>query len=78
MKDKKELTHYVKSPSEFTYFICIHDGTISSTTSEPYKTLANQGYLFEAKELKGKNLIDWLLNTAEKNGKIFLMKMLKC
>lgn len=69
-RDKKEFTSYVKTPAEFTTIICIHDGTISSTTSEPYKTLSNQGYLYEAKELKGKNLIDWLLNTAEKNGKI--------
>ena len=50
--------------------IFLHDGTITNPESEPYKTLANQGYLYEAKELKGKSLIDWLISNVEKNGKI--------
>jgi DNA polymerase-3 subunit delta len=68
-KDKKELTSYAKSPADFTVLICLHDGTITSAESEPFKTLAAQGYLFEAKELKGKNLIDWLMTKVESNGK---------
>ena len=70
LKDKKELVSYLNSPSDFSVLLFLHDGTISSTASEPYKTLANQGYLFEAKELKGKSLIEWLISTAEKKGKI--------
>ena len=69
LKDKKELVSYLNSPSVFTVLLFLHDGTISSTASEPYKTLASQGYLFEAKELKGKNLIEWLISTVGKNGK---------
>jgi len=69
LKDKKELTSYAKSPAEFTTLVCIHDGTISSSDSEPYKTLAAQGFLYEAKELKGKSLIEWLILAAEKKGK---------
>ena len=69
-RDKKDFTSYAKSPAEFTTIICIHDGTISSTATEPYKTLGAQGYLYEAKELKGKTLIDWLINIAEKKGKV--------
>ncbi len=70
VKDKKELTAYAKSPSDFTVLVCIHDGTISSIDSEPYKSLSQNGYLFEAKELKGKNLIEWLIARAERNNKI--------
>lgn len=68
-KEKKEIVNYFQSPAEFTILLFIHEGTISSTASEPYKTLANEGYLFEAKELKGKSLIDWLISTVEKKGK---------
>jgi DNA polymerase III delta subunit len=68
-RDKKELVNYLKSPADFTVLIFLHDGSISNPESEPYKTLANQGYLFEAKELKGKSLIDWLILNVEKNGK---------
>lgn len=70
VKDKKELTVYAQSPADFTVLVCLHEGVISSTESEPFKTLANEGYLFEAKELKGKNLIEWLIAYAEKNGKV--------
>jgi DNA polymerase-3 subunit delta len=68
-RDKKELVNYLKSPADFTVLVFLHDGTISNPESEPYKTLANQGYLFEAKELKGNALIEWLISTADKNGK---------
>ncbi|MFZ1280618.1 MAG: DNA polymerase III subunit delta [Ignavibacteriaceae bacterium] len=69
-RDKKELVNYLKSPADFTVLIFLHDGSISNPESEPYKTLASQGYLYEAKELKGKSLIDWLISNVEKNGKI--------
>lgn len=68
-KEKKEIVSYFESPAEFTVLVFLHEGTITNPTSEPYKTLANQGYLFEAKELKGKSLIDWLISTVEKSGK---------
>lgn len=68
-KEKKEIVNYFQSPTEFTVLLFIHEGTISNPTSEPYKSLANEGYLFEAKELKGKSLTDWLISTAEKKGK---------
>ena len=68
-KEKKEILSYFESPAEFTVLVFLHEGTITNPTSEPYKTLANHGYLFEAKELKGKSLIDWLISTVDKNGK---------
>jgi len=68
-KEKKEIVSYFESPAEFAVLVFLHEGTITNPTSEPYKTLANRGYLFEAKELKGKSLIDWLISTVEKSGK---------
>jgi DNA polymerase III subunit delta len=70
VKDKKNLTSYAASPSEFTILVLIHEGTISNGDSEPYKTLLKAGYIFEAKELKGAQLSSWLISYAEENGKI--------
>lgn len=67
--EKKEIVNYFQSPTDFTVLVFIHDGTITNPASDPYKTLASEGYLFEAKELKGKSLIDWLISTVEKKGK---------
>jgi DNA polymerase III subunit delta len=68
-KEKKEIVNYFQSPTEFAVLLFIHEGTISNLASDPYKTLANEGYLFEAKELKGKSLIEWLISIVEKKGK---------
>ena len=69
VKDKKLLVRYAESPVEFTILILVHDGVITNLDSEPYKTLGKNNFLFEAKELKGKNLIKWLLNYVDKKGK---------
>jgi len=69
-RDKKELVSYIDSPADFTVLVCLHEGLISSPDSEPYKTLNKNSYLYEAKELKGKNLIEWLIAQAEKNNKV--------
>jgi DNA polymerase-3 subunit delta len=42
-----------------------HNGSITNLKSEPFKTLSENEFLFEAKELKGKNLNDWLIGEAE-------------
>lgn len=68
-RDKKEILNYLKSPADFSVIIFLHDGTITNPETEPYKTLANQGFLFEAKELKGNALIEWVISTTEKKGK---------
>lgn len=68
-KDKKELVRYAESPADFTILICIHEGTISNAESEPYYTLLKNDYLFEAKELKGKHLLDWLISEVERRDK---------
>ena len=70
INNKKELVNYIKSPADFTHIIFIHNGTISSLASEPYKTLLQNNYIYEAAELKGNNLVDWIIQFTEENGKI--------
>ncbi len=71
IKDKKPLKDFAASPPEFTVLAFFHNGAITNVSSEPFKTLDANGFLFEAKELKGKNLIDWLIGLAEEKGKKF-------
>ncbi len=69
IRDKKGLISYAKSPPDFTVLVLIHNGKISNLDSEPFKTLAERNYLFEAKELKGENLIDWVVSYVQNSGK---------
>jgi DNA polymerase-3 subunit delta len=69
IKDKKPLKDYASSPAEFTVIAFFHNGSITNLNTEPFKTLDAKNFLFEAKELKGKNLIDWLISEAEDKGK---------
>ena len=70
VKDKKLLKDYSNSPAEFSVLVLIHNGTISSLSSEPYSTLMTNNHIFESKELKGKNLLNWLITYAESSGRI--------
>jgi DNA polymerase-3 subunit delta len=70
IKDKKPLKDYAESPADFTVIAFFHNGAITNLKSEPFKTLDDNDFLFEAKELKGKNLIDWLISIAEEKEKI--------
>jgi DNA polymerase III subunit delta len=72
IKDKKPLKDYASSPAEFTVLAFFHNGAITNLNSEPFKTLDANNFLYEAKELKGKNLIAWLINEAEEKGKNLL------
>ncbi|HVO74153.1 MAG TPA: DNA polymerase III subunit delta [Ignavibacteriaceae bacterium] len=69
VKDKKKLAGYAASPPDFTVMVLIHSGEVSNLASEPYRTLVENRFLFEAKELKGKNLLDWLTGYCESIGK---------
>ena len=69
IRDKKPLKDYAGSPAEFTVLAFFHNGSITNLSSEPFKTLSENNFLFEAKELKGKNLIDWLTSEAEEKEK---------
>jgi DNA polymerase III subunit delta len=69
IRDKKPLKNYADTPAEFTVLALFHNGSITNLKSEPFKTLAENNFLFESKELKGRNLIDWLISAATEKGK---------
>lgn len=69
LRDKKNILSYVQSPSDFTVLVIVHNGSIQNLDTEPYKTLAQNNFLYEAKELKGKNLITWVMDYCEENKK---------
>ena len=69
IKDKKPLKDYASSPAEFTVIAFFHNGAITNLSSEPFKTLDANEFLYEAKELKGRNLIDWLMSIADEKEK---------
>ena len=69
LKDKKLLKDYADSPVDFTVLAFFHNGSVTNLNTEPFKSLDANGFLYEAKELKGKNLISWLINEAEEKGK---------
>lgn len=69
-KDKNVLTEYLKSPSDFTVILFLHEGTISKLDSEPYKSLNKMNALFESKELKSAALTEWIITFVKDNGKV--------
>src|SRR5674476_164595 len=66
VSDIKSLTDYVLNPPLFTTIAFVHNGELQSPDKEPYKSLVKQKFIFEAKELKGENLIYWLVEFARK------------
>jgi DNA polymerase-3 subunit delta len=69
VKDINSLTEYVRNPPLYTTIAFIFNGELQYPEKEPYKSLIEQKFIFEAKELKGDNLISWLVEIARKNGK---------
>lgn len=69
LKEKKNLTSYINSPAGFTVLIMVHNGTISGGEAEPFNSIQKNNYLFEAAELKGHHLVQWLINTCEAKNK---------
>jgi DNA polymerase-3 subunit delta len=70
VKDKKNLVSYLESPPDFTVLVLIHYGSITNFSTEPFESLLRNNFLFEAKELKGDNLVNWLIEFVEAKGKI--------
>lgn len=62
--DKKVLNEYIENPAPFTVLIITHNDKIQSLSSNPYKTMAIEGWMFEARELKGADLVNWVMKSA--------------
>ena len=69
VSSKKNLVTYLNSPSDFTVLVMVHNGSISGLSSEPYKTLLENNFIYEAVELKGDHLIEWIIQFVQENNK---------
>jgi len=65
LKEKKNFAAYVNDPSEFTILVISHFSKKVNLNHEPFKSLYAKGYIFEARELKGGELFDWLRRKAK-------------
>lgn len=68
-KDKKLLESYIKSPPEFTVLVLVHNGKITNLTTSPFNLLLENNFLYEAKELKNENLIEWIIDLVSEGGR---------
>ncbi|MBI9071729.1 MAG: DNA polymerase III subunit delta [Melioribacteraceae bacterium] len=62
--DKKDFAQYVNDPAESTIMILTQSVSITALKTEPFKSLIGKNYVFEAAELKGAELLNWLLKHA--------------
>lgn len=60
ISDKKSLIDYIKSPSEFTILILINKTKINDLSKEPYITLIEKNFLYEARTGTTEELLSWL------------------
>lgn len=71
IRDKKDLANYISNPADFTILVLVHYASIQDTSKTPYKELIANNMLFQAVNLKGNELIKWIIATAKiKNIKI--------
>jgi DNA polymerase-3 subunit delta len=73
LREFKSFVDYVKDPAEFTTLIVAQYSAKAPLNQEPYKSLFANKYIFEARELEGAELIDWMFKKA-KTQKIKLTK----
>ncbi|PID60421.1 MAG: DNA polymerase III subunit delta [Ignavibacteriae bacterium] len=66
--DKKKFVKYIQNPSDTTILIIANYGKISNVESEPYKSLDKNKQIFEASELKGRDLQNWVNKRINKLG----------
>ena len=62
--DKKNFAAYVQNPPDFTILIISQNSKKVNIKHEPYKSLYKKGYIFEASELKGQALNQWIIKQA--------------
>lgn len=68
LKDQS-FVDYIKNPSEFTVLIFLYEGKISSISSEPFKSLLKNQFLYESSELRSDMLLKWLIQFVSDKGK---------
>jgi len=67
--DKKQFGGYVKDPAPSTVLIINKYSDVTNFDAEPFSSLLEKNFIFEANELKGNNLTSWIVKYVSKNGK---------
>lgn len=67
--ESKLFLYYLNSPADFTILVLIYNDDLKKLSSEEISLLARNDWLYEGKELREKNLIEWLISTAKMNDK---------
>ena len=65
--DKKNFIEYIKRPAEFTHLVITHYGKVADFSREPFSSLIDGNYLFEARKLKGAELVQWVIKAVHKH-----------
>jgi|YNPMSStandDraft_2_1061718.scaffolds.fasta_scaffold00044_3 DNA polymerase-3 subunit delta len=68
-KDLKEFLTFVKNPPDFSIVIFIQKELVDKKDKEPYATLIEKGFFYEAKSLKSQSLVKWIISYLDENGK---------
>ncbi len=68
ISDKKAFEGYVNNPAEHTILVISNYTKVNDFSKEPFKSLLKSNFLFEAKELRGEEWINWFIRLADKEG----------
>jgi len=66
--NKKLLVDYLNNPSETTILVIANYDNISNLRSEPYSSMQSKSLMFEARELKGGELENWVKKRCDQIG----------
>jgi len=65
INDKKLFLNYINDPAEFTILIIAQYSKSAPLNQEPYKSLYSKKFIFEAREMKGNELSEWMFKKAK-------------
>ncbi|MDA3860708.1 MAG: DNA polymerase III subunit delta, partial [Melioribacteraceae bacterium] len=66
LREPKTFSNYVKDPADFTVLVIMQASKKAPLNQEPYKSLFSNKYIFEARDLEGAELSNWMFNKAKK------------
>lgn len=69
LKDIKAIEEYLNTLPEFSILVFMQNGKITNVASPPFNQLLEKGFLFEAREMKGEVLVEWIMESVESRGK---------
>ncbi|MBU1097274.1 MAG: DNA polymerase III subunit delta [Bacteroidetes bacterium] len=66
VNEKKTFIDYVNNPADFTVLVLTQYGKKIDLSREPYSSMYDKQYIFEAQELKGVELQQWIVREAKR------------